>query len=1551
MGELLNDRTTPNEFKKSIRDKILKIPDDMAKICEDIYLKYSRYSYIGEITLEIEHKISANFKNGTYKKLSDVFKGEYKIILDVFIEPNLQGDYLHLIDKLNRFQLGKGSYGIKSIRSYDYTFKICNIFGVMYNVSKFSFLKTSLVDILKLNISDYMYEYIKRNVALEDVIEARLDFEDSEVENVISEIISGKENVYPMNKDIIRGIIKSDNQKMHKLLGDLIEAEKVKEDILRLICENINCGVDKSFVYFLDIIDRNNLIRFSFVRSSFLQWIDIYNIDGLYKVAYRMINKISKSLQDKNYRLDLLNSRDKEEFFIGLWSTGFYNIQDVCSQIDGFIEEGNHDKLLALYYYLNSVAKNSEDNRYFDAAKKVLKKYNRDLKLVACYKDFYEYKFSYFNYRDYKFYCDEECVNKDIMSNKRKSFLNQCFKDKEEAFEYYKIFVEVYNCIDKKEIVYSTDEFPYEKIRLEKSKVAYIICNFIYMMDDEDLIDQSCEFIKNVDTGRRGMMLMLLLRYPVNNNQRNTLISFMSDRDESTYKVAFDILNSLDLKDSEYKKIEKLYTRKTSQIRANATWLILKSRDEYLTSCIDRLLKSSNQSVRMGGLDILLELSKNQNRQELYEKFRSRVLKIKAPTDREKSIIDLIYKSEDTEDKKYNLYNSSVSFEIKDRSYINLQTKYGSNKSRKIFKLSNFDIMKIMEELSELIEQNKDKSFVDRFGAEYKLGDKVSAVEKNDSKSAIENLPFSELWIDFYKNHIKDFDTLFNIKLCFIAESNKKLYKDACPYIQDIFGKEFNVNVSNLTHASKVRAIIYALFDTYKNQSDIFEISKQVLVEVVNRVDKNLFNIENEDFNLLSLNLIRVFLQELNCYDDREGFIESFLIKYQLDLLCDFNSIYFQNGVKSLTNIFDYIKLYELELIDQNMFYKVVFENLDLVESIKMLNEALSNKNSRVYDKYFAGRDENCNDKQKYHKLIFDIYLKIMSTIISEEIKRGDGKSDFTKIIKDIEIIYSSELLVQIINGIGNEKIERGVMNPSSRIDVLSYLLKICKPLDIDNADKFKQTLKSTKISKQKLIEVAMYNPIWADIIGESIGLKDLKSGCYYFIAHANIYIDKSTEAIIKQYTPLETDELKNGAFDIEWFKECYESLGKENFDILYKSAKYVSHSYKHSRARYFCDAVTGKLDKSEVKNKIIEKRNKDMLIAYALIPIEGEQDLFERYEYIQQFLKESKKFGPQRRNSEKIACEMAIKNLAINSGYGDDMRLILYMEAKLSRDIDVYFKPKDIDDITVRLMIDDRGMSFIECIKNGRKLKGIPAKYKKNQYIIELKEVCDKLKNQHDRVLKMMEEFMESRNKLKYKELSSLMKNYVTEPILRNLVFVRDENTVLGFLREGGFIDFDGNTYDVDEDDSIRVAHSFDLYENNVLDGYKNYLSDKKIEQPFKQVFRELYLKSDDELDKSSSFRYSNKQIPVKKSIAILKSRRWICDYEIGLHKVFYKENIIADIIIDSDWFYPDSTGMALIEEVYFYDRKSFNPVKISQVTDIIYSEVMRDVDLLVNL
>lgn len=41
-----------------------------------------------------------------------------------------------------------------------------------------------------------------------------------------------------------------------------------------------------------------------------------------------------------------------------------------------------------------------------------------------------------------------------------------------------------------------------------------------------------------------------------------------------------------------------------------------------------------------------------------------------------------------------------------------------------------------------------------------------------------------------------------------------------------------------------------------------------------------------------------------------------------------------------------------------------------------------------------------------------------------------------------------------------------------------------------------------------------------------------------------------------------------------------------------------------------------------------IEKRNKDMLLTYGVIPLESEGDLLYSYKFIQKFLEESKEFG-----------------------------------------------------------------------------------------------------------------------------------------------------------------------------------------------------------------------------------------------------------------------------------------------------------------------------------
>ena len=88
----------------------------------------------------------------------------------------------------------------------------------------------------------------------------------------------------------------------------------------------------------------------------------------------------------------------------------------------------------------------------------------------------------------------------------------------------------------------------------------------------------------------------------------------------------------------------------------------------------------------------------------------------------------------------------------------------------------------------------------------------------------------------------------------------------------------------------------------------------------------------------------------------------------------------------------------------------------------------------------------------------------------------------------------------------------------------------------------------------------------------------------------------------------------------------------------------------------------------------------------------------------------------------------------------------------------------------------------------------------------------------------------------------------------------------------------------------------------------------------------------------------------------ATLRSRRWIAGYEEGLQKVFYKQNLIAEIYAQADWFSPADAECPAVEFVSFARRlckpgDEEHPLRIRDIPDILYSEIMRDVDLAVSV
>ena len=140
-------------------------------------------------------------------------------------------------------------------------------------------------------------------------------------------------------------------------------------------------------------------------------------------------------------------------------------------------------------------------------------------------------------------------------------------------------------------------------------------------------------------------------------------------------------------------------------------------------------------------------------------------------------------------------------------------------------------------------------------------------------------------------------------------------------------------------------------------------------------------------------------------------------------------------------------------------------------------------------------------------------------------------------------------------------------------------------------------------------------------------------------------------------------------------------------------------------------------------------------------------------------------------------------------------------------------------------------------------------------------------------------------------------------------------------------------------------------MWSLGVWHSYQKILFDREVKQPFKQVFRELYVKTEEEADRTNSLRYAGNQIQPRKTVACLKNRRWVADYEEGLQKIYYDENIVARIYALADWFAPSDIEAPTLEWVEFSNRKTFKPICIKDVPDRIFSEVMRDVDLAVSV
>ena len=1495
-------------------------------------------------------------------------------------------------------------YTRRLVRSRDYHQHVGRIWTLVERLIRQRFSGLTVPQILR---GAYDVEKYGSSFLVPEQVAVWIDRGDEEVLSTIREMLLSENNTKILTYDVFRAIFKARNTELVELVGKLLLAGKLQEGLRQAICETMDCGRQEHFVYIMGLIEEHNLIRFSSVRRAIATTIGIGTDSE--RVDKKLLALIMRVLRVPAEGDAFVHSADNVEAMVGLWSKGLHDVKDLIAAMEEIIGEGRPHSVLLVSYFLHALQDGAAER---NVAKRVLLGITdaelsaEDMKKIACYLPFVVDSFYILRELDdfvEKFDPQEYFVDAEEATR----FFDLCERAraqmKQNEKEYEGCIFPWYGATLRRE-------------DLARTMVLAALCADGALTDRVAPVLSVCHagqrvaplLLKAPLSPVQEQALIDLLRLAPETAARiireNPTAALPDTEVTDTLRTAPETAKDLmggDFVMRHCADIAALLRLKTANVRRTVLDLLYAQPDAQLRTTMAGLLTQRDVNKRLGALDLLLRCKADGRIPQ--EELLALAQTIKKPTSDEQVLIDELARTGAAAEAEDTLFDAAYvpdfTIDLHDTADAAVAAGFDAATNtvhvvntvtlEDIFPCTDEELLSIVEKLDALYTAHEDYEYKSRWNGREETTLASGFYERADTERTtgapdnIKYYPLPEVWEEFYREEIKDFRVLYQLAIAVLmVKAEDALFtegltritgRDWTAFPAALAAKKLNHFAEGYRGRQKGKNVIRVLHETHteENRPFVFAAGLLLMRRAYECYDETLYLVERKGrwssstYQITHDNaLMQSALHGARLYADDAEFAQSYALRLRLAERIE--DVLLRTGREpegGLTGIIEHAKAHLLGMEKADGFFRMILgmQAEDMDEDARRNQKKVEQNRVRVLERYRSGalpdrNDPECRGAQTEDVLSFinEEGQRVIDSIVTAELRRGDTPALHSAAVDSIERVEGIQLFVRILQALGALKLDRGSWYAGSdeaKASTLSHLLKVSHPHTGETAADLKAALKDAGIAQQRLVEAAMYAPQWIPLIEAYLGWRGMASGCYYFQAHMSD-IPKERASMIAKYTPIPIEDLKEGAFDIGWFKAAYKELGKAHFESLYDAAKYISNGAKHARARKFADAVRGELKLADVEKEIAAKRNKDLVMCCGLIPLKRarEKDMLARYVFLQNFLKESKQFGAQRRASEEKAVEIALSNLARACGFDDVTRLVWTAETELIKAHADHFTPKEVEDVALSLAVAVDGAVSLVCTKGGKPLKAVPAKLKKNAYVLELKDAEKNLKEQYRRAKKMLEEMMEDGTPLLAREIANVMTyNPVIAPLLKPLVF--QSGTALGFYEDGALVAVDGTRTELAEDAEVKIAHALDLYESGTWADYQRYLFEKEIRQPFKQVFRELYIKTADEHGKESSHRYAGHQVQPAKTVALLKTRRWVIDGSEGLQRIYYKANIIARIYALADWYSPADIEAPTLEWVEFFDRKTFQRLPIDDVPDLIFSEVMRDVDLVVSV
>jgi hypothetical protein len=207
----------------------------------------------------------------------------------------------------------------------------------------------------------------------------------------------------------------------------------------------------------------------------------------------------------------------------------------------------------------------------------------------------------------------------------------------------------------------------------------------------------------------------------------------------------------------------------------------------------------------------------------------------------------------------------------------------------------------------------------------------------------------------------------------------------------------------------------------------------------------------------------------------------------------------------------------------------------------------------------------------------------------------------------------------------------------------------------------------------------------------------------------------------------------------------------------------------------------------------------------------------------------------------------------------------------------------------------------------------------------------------------------------------------YLDHPLIsvvtRRLIWHFEEGgrSALGAFHEGRIVGVDGAPLALSDATEVRLWHPLGFPPETVL-AWRAWLREHEVRQPFKQAHREIYILTDAELETSIySNRFAAHIVRQHQFAALCRERGWRYHLQgawdsynvptLPLPRLGLQAEFCVEPLMDND---AEQSGMGIYmqlatDQVRFADAEGPRP--LTEVPALVFSEVMRDVDLFVGV